>query len=261
MSARPISGSAWRRSYDVNDERAQVSTIYWEPTANNANMFCFRDTYRDTVLAYSDHMRKPGKTLPISLNALQVLKALFSFMDGKTGRCDPSLDSIAKRSRLSRRTVVRQLDKLRQEKVLDWVRRTVRTGNAVGEGPKLHQTSNSYFIDLARVPDEIIRTLRHKLGKKLRETSRRLLGSGRVPTRTRGQVQKLLNGLVVKRTVPKPGLHSALRTLANGTDFDRLKHMYGDDTAAMQEHLEMLGHSHHRASANLALYPSIRIKR
>jgi hypothetical protein len=59
--------------------------------------------------------------LPISANALTVLKALLRFMDGKTGRCDPCLDTVAWRSKLSRRTVVRQLEALRRERVIDWV--------------------------------------------------------------------------------------------------------------------------------------------
>src|SRR5690606_39202310 len=139
MNGVRVNDRAWRRSYDVGDAKAQVSTIWWERTERNESFFRFRDVYRDTVLAYSDHVRKPGKTLPISRNAMQVLKALFSVMDGKTGRCDPCRDTIAKLSRLSRRTVVRCLETLRREKIINWVRRTVRTGNAPGEGPQRKQ--------------------------------------------------------------------------------------------------------------------------
>ncbi|MCJ2189182.1 helix-turn-helix domain-containing protein [Novosphingobium beihaiensis] len=145
-------------------------------------MFPFRDVFRDTVVAYSDHIRKPGKSLPISMNTMQVLKALFSFMDGKTGRCDPSLDTIAKRSKLSHRTVVRQLEVLRREKVIDRMRRTVKTGNGPDEGPKRQQTSNSYFVELANLPIEILRILRQKLGAKLREAKGTHMGSGPVPS-------------------------------------------------------------------------------
>ena len=251
--------STWRRSYDVDDARAQVSTIYWEPTANNANMFRFRDAYRDTVLAYADHVRKPGKTLPISLNALQVLKALFASMDGKTGRCDPSLDSLAKRSRLSRRTVVRQLEVLRKENLVNWVRRTVKTDNAPGEGPKRQQTSNAYFIDLSKLPVEISRTLRQKLGDKLRETSRKLVGSGPVPSRLAGKAAKLLANVAGALSAPGGRERAERRSLVAGSMTDRIAHMYRDDPAAMREHAEMLGLSFGvSASANLALYPSPR---
>lgn len=262
MSSARIPESAWRRSYDIDDARAQVSTIYWQPTERNENYFRFRDVYRDTVLAYSDHVRKPGKTLPISLNAVQVLKALFGFMDGKTGRCDPCLDSIAKRSRLSRRTVVRQLEKLRRERVIDWVRRTVKTGNARGEGPQRKQTSNSYFIDLARLPIEIVRTLRQRLGDKLRETAKKLEGSGAVPSRMAGKAAKLLANFTGALSAPGRNERAQRRALAGGTATDRLAHMYGDDTEAMRQHAEMLGLSYcPSASANMALYPSLRTER
>lgn len=262
MKAQTVTEKAWRRSYDVDDARAQVSTVYWEPTARNENMFRFRDVYRDTVVAYADHIRKPGKTLPISMNALQVLKALFSVMDGKTGRCDPCLDTIASRSKLSRRTVVRQLDTLRREKIIDWVRRTVRTGNGPSEGPQRKQTSNSYFIDLANLPIEILRTLRQKLGDKLREKKSRLVGSGPVPSRLAGKTAKLLAN--VAGALASGGGRDAAkrRALAGASLSQRLAHMYGDDIDSLQEHEEMLGlSSASSASANLALYPSLRTER
>jgi hypothetical protein len=207
----------WRRSYDVDDARAQVSTIYWEPSPKKVNFHRFQDVYRDTIEAYSDHVREHGKTLPISQNALRVLKALFSVMDGKTGRCDPCLDTIAKRSRLSRRTVVRQLETLRSTKIINWVRRTVKTGNAKGEGPQRQQTSNAYFIDMVKLPIEIVRTLRQKLGDKLRETARHLEGSGGVPNRMAIKAERLLKSVTTpsRRTVdantPKDGSSRAVR--------------------------------------------------
>lgn len=256
------SDKAWRRSFDVNDSRAQVSTVYWEPTPKNENMFRFQDVYRDTVLAYAGHVREIGKTLPISLNALQVLKALFSVMDGKSARCDPSLDEIAKRSRLSRRTVVRQLQTLRSEKIIEWVRRTVKTGNAPGEGPQRKQTSNSYFIDLDKLPVEIIRTLRQKLGDKLKAAKRKLEGSGPVPSRMAGKAAKLVSSFTGALSAFGRGENAQRRALAGGTDMDRLAHMYGGDVDAMREHAEMLGLSYDpSASANLALYPSLRTER
>ncbi|MCJ2187702.1 helix-turn-helix domain-containing protein [Novosphingobium beihaiensis] len=256
MSTAFIRNSVWRRSYDVDDDRAQVSQIHWEPTARNENMFRFRDVLRDTVVSYSDHIRKPGKSLPISMNAMQVLKALFSVMDGQTGRCDPSLDTIAKRSKLSRRTVVRQLDVLRREKIIDWVRRTVKTDNESGGGPKRQQTSNSYFVDLASLPIEILRTLRQRLGNKLKETKKMRAGSGPVPSRAAGQAAKLLANIA--RNLRAPG-NSHHRTLAAASHEERLAYMYQGDADSLREHEEMLRlSSASSASANLALYPSPR---
>jgi hypothetical protein len=255
------SGAAWRRSYDIEDPRAQVSRIHWEASARNENALKFFDVFKSTVWDYSDHIRKPGKPLPISANALAVLRALLRFMDGKTGRCDPCLDTIASRSKLSRRTVVRQLEALRRERVIDWVRRTVKTGKAPGEGPQRKQTSNAYFIDMAKLPIEIARTLRRKLGDRLRETSRKLVGSGPVPSRLAGRAAQLLANLAGSLSAGGNREHAERRALAGGTAHDRLAHMYRDDPDALRQHEEMLGLSScPGASARLALYPSSRTK-
>ncbi len=253
--------ATWRRSYDVDDPRAQVSTIYWEPTARNENALRFFDVFARTVVRYSDHIREAGKQLPISMNGRAVLEALFSVMDGKSGRCDPCLDTIAKRSRLSRRTVVRQLDTLRRQKIVDWVRRTVKTGNARGEGPQRQQTSNSYFIDLANLPVEIVRTLRQRLGDRLRETSRRLVGSAAVPNRMAIKAERLLKGVTGALCARDRQSQTSRRSLAGASQAARIEHMYGGDVEAMRQHMEMLGSSFGQsASANLALYPQLRTK-
>lgn len=253
---QPSTSPTWRRSYDVEDPRAQVSTIYWEPTDRNENALKFFDAFKDTVWDYSDHVRKPGKPLPISANAVIVLRALLRFMDGKTGRCDPCLDTIASRSKLSRRTVVRQLDALRNQRIIDWVRRTVKTGNAPGEGPQRKQTSNAYFIDIAKLPIEIVRTLRQKLGDKLRETCRILKGSGPVPSRIATKAARLVSGLTGALATSLGRDHARRQSLAAGTAQDRLTHMYGDDAEAMRQHAEMLAAPFGlSASARLALYP------
>ena len=195
MSGLRKEQGTWRNSYDIDDARAQVATIYWEKTANNADALRFFDTFTKTVARYSSHIRKAGKQLPISMNAKAVLEALFGVMDGKTGRCDPCLDTIAKRSGLSRRTVVRVLHTLREARIIDWVRRTVKTGNAKGAGPQRQQTSNAYFIDMLKLPAEIARTLRQKLGDKLRENVRHLQGSGSVPSRMAIKAERMLKSV------------------------------------------------------------------
>ncbi|SLK09721.1 helix-turn-helix domain-containing protein [Novosphingobium mathurense] len=196
------------------------------------------------------------------MNAKAVLEALLSVMDGKTGRCDPSLDTIAKRSRLSRRTVVRQLDVLRAQNIINWVRRTVKTGNAPGEGPQRQQTSNSYFIDMLQLPIEIVRTLRQKLGGKLREKVRHLHGSGAVPSRMAIKAERLLKGVTSALTSGGGREQAERRSLVGGTAMSRLAHMYGDDAEALRQHEEMLSSfSVPSASAKLALYPVLRTRR
>ena len=261
MSAARISNAAWRRSYDIEDPRAQVSTIYWEKTDRNENAFKFFDVIRKAMWNYSDHVRSPGKPMPICANAMRVFEALISHMDFKSGRCDPSLDTITATCKLSRRTVVRQLDALREQRLINWVRRTVKTGNAPGEGPQRKQTSNAYFIDITKLPIEIVRTLRQKLGSKLREVCRTLQGSGPVPSRIGNKAAQLVSNLTGALATKLGRDSSERRALANASAEERLLHMYRDDPEGLRQHKEMLGlTSVSSASANLALYPSIRTK-
>lgn len=262
MTGQSGEGGTWRNSYDTEDARAQVSTIYWEQTPNNADALKFFDAFTNAVVRYSVELRAKGKQLPISMNARAVLEALMSVMDGKSGRCDPSLDTIAKRSRLSRRTVIRQLFKLRQARIINWVRRTMKTGNAKGEGPLRQQTSNAYFIDMLKVPVEIVRTLRQKLGAKLREKVRHLTGSGPVPNRKAIKAERLIKAATGAMSVAKDHERAARRALASGSADERLIAMYGGDLDAIRQHKEMLCASvAPSASVKLALYPPLRTRR
>jgi DNA-binding transcriptional ArsR family regulator len=261
MSGRCIPESAWRRSYDIDDARAQVSAIYWQVSERNEHAFRFFDVIRKAIWQFSDHVRRPGKPLPICANAMQVFQALIRHMDFRTGRCDPSLDTIAATCKLSRRTVVRHLDVLRRERLIDWARRTVKTGNAPGEGPQRKQTSNAYFIDLARLPVEIVRTLRQKLGDKLRETGKNRQGSGPVPSRMQGKAAKLIASLAGNLGTSLRHDRAEMRRLAGASPEDRLAHMYRNTPDGVRQHEEMLRHpACPGASAKLALYPSTRIK-
>ena len=259
MIGRGGETGTWRNSYDVEDSRAQVATVHWDQSPNNSNALKFFDAFANAVVRYSLHIRQAGKQLPISMNAKAVLQALLSVMDGKTARCDPSLDEIARRSRLSRRTVVRQLFKLRAARIIDWVRRTVKTGHAKGEGPQRQQTSNAYFIDLLNVPSEIVRTLRQKLGAKLREKVRHLRGSGPVPNRATIKGERLVATAAGALSVNTEREQAKRRALAGGSEEDRLVAMYGGDLEAIRQHKEMLNMATRpSASAKLALYPSLR---
>lgn len=258
-AAAERTGYAWRRSYDVDDVRAKVSTIYWDAAAGIGAMLNFRDHLQETFEAYANHTREAGKSNAISNNGQRVVKALFALMDHKTGRCDPSLDEIAKRTGgLSRRTVVRQLAVLRELKLVDWVRRTVAIEGHKGKGWNRTQTSNSYFINLTNMPEEILRTLRQRLGDRFRETKRKLQGSGAVPGHLANKAAKLVKGLTGALSGATRGPSAAL---ASASDADRIAHMYGGDLDMIAQHMEMAGLSFgSNASANLALYPPPRTK-
>ncbi len=259
MTGARITDAAWRRSFDVNAPQAQVSTTHWPESPKNEHALKFFDTLKEAAWRYSGHIREQGKHLPISANAVTVLKALLRFMDGKTGRCDPCLDRLASQTGLSRRTVVRAVQALRQFGLIDWVRRTELTGNARGQGPQRRQISNAYFIDLAKLPIEILRTLRQKLGDKLRETAGSRQGSGPVPTRMASKAAKLVSKFkgAVATTLGREAAHA--RTLAGSSQEQHLAHMYRGNPEGLREHVEMLGLSScSSASAKLALYPSSR---
>ena len=251
----------WRRSYDIEDPRAQVSTTCWHTADNHKHARKFFDVIGRAIWQYADHVREAGKPMPICANALKVFEALASYMDYATGCCDPALDTLAARCKLSRRTVVRQLEVLRRMRIIDWVRRTEKTGNAPGEGPQRRQVSNAYFIDLARRPVEILRTLRQKLGDTLREPGTKLTGSGPVPSRLASKVGMLVTGLKGAFATQLGRERGDREHLATISDERRIAYMYRGDPDGLRQHLEMLGISEGKsASAKLALYPSSRTK-
>ena len=81
---------------------------------------------------------------------IDVLRALLSFWDFATGRLTPRHDTIAARAGVHENSVIEALKRLRSHGLVDWVRRTTRTGNDGAFGPQLEQTSNAYFFDHRR---------------------------------------------------------------------------------------------------------------
>ncbi len=79
-----------------------------------------------------------------------VLKALLSFLDFRTGRLMPAIATIADRAGCHANTVKAALARLKSNGFIDWVRRTIRTGNEGEFAPQLEQTSNGYFFDNRR---------------------------------------------------------------------------------------------------------------
>jgi hypothetical protein len=251
----------WRKSVDVDDTKAQVATIYWDPE-NKPDAFKFVDEIIAASWKYSDHIREIGRQHKLNQNVLHVYKTLLRFMDYKTGRCDPAIATIAKRARISIRTTHRALDRLRGLGLVDWARRTVRTDNPPGVLPQREQTSNAYFINLARLPIEILRELRQKLGNKLRETAAKVRqGSGPVGTLLARRTASIVAGLAGALS-PTNGTGRAQRqALASMTASERAAHMYRDDPASLEEHEEMLRASRdHTATARVTIYPTSRTR-
>lgn len=91
--------------------------------------------------------------------ALEVLDLMANMVDYRTGRLDPSIDTLMRHLRRSRDAIVRALAALRAHGFLDWLRRYVPTGNE-GRGPQVRQTSNAYRLSL---PARALRMMAHML--------------------------------------------------------------------------------------------------
>lgn len=81
---------------------------------------------------------------------IDVLRALLTFWDYATGQLTPRHDTIATRAGVHENSVIGALKRLKAHGLVDWVRRTTRTGNDGAFGPQLEQTSNAYFFDHRR---------------------------------------------------------------------------------------------------------------
>ncbi|NTG38695.1 helix-turn-helix domain-containing protein [Agrobacterium rhizogenes] len=92
--------------------------------------------------------RQPGsRSGPLGSVAIEVLEFFVNLVDYKTGRLEPSIDTLMLRLRRSRDAIVRALKSLRTHGFLDWLRRYEPTGNQ-GRGPQVQQASNAYRLSL-----------------------------------------------------------------------------------------------------------------
>lgn len=81
---------------------------------------------------------------------ITVFRALLSFLDFKTGRLFPAMETIAAKAGCHLNTVKHALKRLRANGFIERVRRTVRTGNEGQFAPQREQTSNAYWFDHRR---------------------------------------------------------------------------------------------------------------
>lgn len=82
---------------------------------------------------------------PIGHVGLQVLEYLTNVIDHATGRLEPSIARIAKKTGRCRASVIRALKALRLHGFIDWVRRYEETGRE-GAGPQVRQVTNAYRL-------------------------------------------------------------------------------------------------------------------
>lgn len=239
-TAQPV----WRRSYDIGDARAQVARPIADGTVKGAL------TYVDQLLVslerWADLKKAKGKAHALSQNCLKMLrKILRHFTDFATGRCEPSIDDIMKACAFSRATVIKGLAYLRQLGAIDWVRRTVRTGAAPGDGPTVKQTTNAYFFEFSRLPVEVRRELQQKLDDALIDERRGRKGSGPVP----GKLARSVAMTVKQAAMRVIGQRRALRDATAARDElleNSPRHLWPQiifpgDVAAQREYAASIG--------------------
>ncbi|MBS7701624.1 MULTISPECIES: helix-turn-helix domain-containing protein [unclassified Chelatococcus] len=99
--------------------------------------------------------QKGERAGPLGSVAIEVLEFFVNLVDFRTGRLEPSIDTIMGKVRRSRDAVVRALKALRAHGFLDWLRRYEPTGRE-GSGPQVQQASNAYRLSL---PERALRLL------------------------------------------------------------------------------------------------------
>ena len=92
--------------------------------------------------------KRPGARYgALGVHGPRVLRELLRLIDFRTGRLEPSLDTLMRRLKLSRTAVVRALAGLKAARFLDWVRRLEPVDGAQGvRGPQVKQATNAYGI-------------------------------------------------------------------------------------------------------------------
>ena len=121
----------------------QCEAVFWRRTD--------RREVRRVLLAarkYELAGRQPGRRNgPLGHVGLEVLELLVNLVDHRTGRLEPSLDTLTRKLRRSKDAVVRALAALRAHGFADWIRR-FETVDREGPGPRIRQTSNAYQLSL-----------------------------------------------------------------------------------------------------------------
>lgn len=131
--------------------RGKCESVFWRRTN--------RQDVRMIVLAarrYELAVRQPGaRNGPLGGVAIEIMELLANLVDFRTGRLEPSIDTLMLKLRRSRDAVVRALKNLRAHGFLDWLRRYEPTGNK-GRGPQVKQASNAYRMSLPNRARQIL---------------------------------------------------------------------------------------------------------
>lgn len=145
---KPGSSPVRRDSYDVEDSRAKIGRPLGD--GSKAQAIVHREALLD--VAHELYQRDCRTESPDQLQKsdLLVFRAVLHFLDFRTGRLDPSHQTIANKAGVTRNTVIAAMKRLRFHGLIEWVRRTVRIAGKGIAGPQQAQTSNAYGFDFRR---------------------------------------------------------------------------------------------------------------
>lgn len=221
-----------RDSFDINDGRARV----FRPIEHG---IAFVDHYLEVLEEWSDLIKRKGQQHELSANCRKVLATLMKrCLDFKTGTCEPSLDTLAEKTRLAKPTIVRALKLLNLHGFIDWVRRTEKTGNRPGHGPQVKQVSNAYYFDAARLPERCFKRLQEKLKRKGKAFQPAKYATG------------LYQGLRERREARRACRQATFR---NATPLEQAKMLHPNDEAAQRIYLEMVASSKGAGASSAAV--------
>lgn len=152
-----------RNSFKVDTRESRI----WLPFKRaefNARMRAAEQHDRDN--------KQPGKRNgPLGHVALEVYRELMRKVCWKTGRLEPSLDTIAGWVSRSRSAVAEALARLKEEGFLDWIRRFEPVENPDPFGPQVRQITNAYKLTLPAAAAEFVRRLLRKPTDKQRDAA------------------------------------------------------------------------------------------
>lgn len=168
-SERGVDRKVRRSSIDVDDRRARVSRPIGDGTT--AGALAWIDCLLKTVTEWDNHERRCGGARPLGLYGIRVLEVLLGrhgkiAVDFRSGDLFPDIATIARAAGTSRTTVVRALARLKAMRILDWIRRSERTGNDGLFGPQRRQVSNAYWFTPELLPARVLRRLRDLLARR-----------------------------------------------------------------------------------------------
>ena len=131
--------------------RGHCEAGFWRPLTK-------KDGWRLVVLAKQyDKLRKERgkKNGALGGIAIEILEYMIDRMDRKTGRLEPSINTLMAKLGRSRDAIWKALKRLQAHGFIDWLRRYEPTGNE-GAGPQVQQTSNAYRLLRPRAAEQAV---------------------------------------------------------------------------------------------------------